>query len=77
MAYAASSQNKVVSHINLFIKDIETSIVPEQLTIWGIVVDIKTPDPSSKRPQRITIDDGTGVQELVNWSIDDTIGLDH
>ena len=73
---AFSRQNVAIDHVNVFINDINNTLIKDQLTIWGILVDIRTPDKTAKWPQRFVLDDGTGEQLVINWDTNEEIGTD-
>ena len=73
---AFSRQNVAIDHVNVFINDINNTLIKDQLTIWGILVDIRTPDKTAKWPQRFVLDDGKEEQLVINWDTNEEIGTD-
>ena len=58
-------------HICLFIGDINDTVIRDQLSVCGIIVDVAMPpDSLSRRPFKLELDDGTGVLDVVIWRND-------
>ena len=58
-------------HICLFIRDFNDTVIRDQLSVCGIIVDVAMPPESlSRRPFKLALDDGTGVLDVVIWRND-------
>ena len=73
---AFSRQNVAIDHVNVFINNINDTLIRDQVSVMGILVDIRTPDATAKWPQRLVIDDGTGELLVINWNTNKDIGTD-
>ena len=59
------------THICLMIGDVEDTVIKDQHSVCGIVVDVvKPPDSHSRRLYKLAVDDGTGVLDVVIWGND-------
>ena len=52
------------------IGDVEDTVIKDQLSVCGIVVDVVKPPDHSRRPYKLAVDDGTGVLDVVFWGND-------